>query len=147
MISLSIREIMKRIYATSALRCYVNQNRAEVPKLLTGDRENGLRIAISTALANITVDMMPKITSCRLSDDGEMAEIEFSREPAIPMLPVADGLESAVSAYVMGTLHQDCDPGFAKIQMEIAEGKVKKVSEMIEEGYARTAVRIKPYNI
>lgn len=147
MISLSIGEIMKRIYATSALRCYVGQNRAVVPKLLTGDRENGLRIAISTALANITVDMMPKITSCRLSQDGELAEIEFSREPAIPMLPVVEGLESAVSAYVMGTLHQDCDPGFAKIQLEIAEGKVKRVSELIEQSYAQSPVRIRPYNI
>ena len=147
MLSLSIREIMKRVYATSALRCYVGQNRVTVPKLLTGDRENGLRIAVSDALACIVVDLMPKITSCRLSADGEMAEIELSCESAMPMLPLVDALESAVAAHVMGVLLQDCDSNFSKTQLEIAEAKVKRVADILEQGIAARTTRIKPHNI
>ncbi len=104
-LNISVSETLKQVYASSALRCYVNSNHNVKPALLPPDRKPALHLLVRDAFSFVIVDMLPNVSSTSMTIDDKDEILSVTLDVSVKKgegMIIAKLVESAIAFY---TLH------------------------------------------
>lgn len=142
-IVISTTRILDRIYAETALRHLLDENR---PPLLHRDRQNALECIVSSAFADMCLALIPAITDCNVGSDADdemmrmSVDIPDGSALSLPVLRTA--IEHAIARKTLADAYQSVDPRYADELHRQFGNAVKRCRELI--GLGRIG-RIKPH--
>lgn len=136
-ITISVDDTLRRIYALSALRTYMNSREREVP-MLTPDNRLALAGLVGDAFSQLALELMPHVVACHLpendGDDLMSLEIEADREIAVAAPALRRAIGNVVSDSVMGAVLADVDGSLSRQFYESA----RKGTDGILSGFSST---------
>ncbi len=99
-LNISVSETLKQVYASSALRCYVNSNHNVKPALLTPDRKPALHLLVRDAFSFVIVDMLPNVSSTSMTIDDKDEILSVTLDVSVKKgegMIIAKLVESAIA--------------------------------------------------
>lgn len=143
-ISISIDDTLRRIYALSALRTYMNSQEREVP-MLTPDNRLALAGLVGDAFSQLALGLMPHVVACQLPEEGKGdllsmdLAVDGEMSPAVPALRRA--IENVLSDSVMGALFADSDSSLSRQFLESAQRGIDGIKAGFSVGIQPATVR------
>lgn len=149
-ISISIDDTLRRIYALSALRTYMNSEEREIP-MLTPDNRLALAGLVRDAFSQLMLNLIPHVAACSIPDDETEDLLAFDLlleecvpATAVPALRRAIGNVLADSA--MGAALADVDNSLSRAVLRVGRKRIgrnkKQLFKHVCAGYGR-GVQIK----
>lgn len=137
---LKTSEILKVIYALSALRTYVSYPEREIP-LLSRDNSRGLRLLAGDAFSRIVVRLLPEALCCQMPSETLQNDAGDDTMSVTLNAPEAIGqntvsairrvLEDAVVYETMHDIYAGTDPGLADTYGNKASACVSNISQLL----------------
>ena len=147
-LNISVSETLKQIYASSALHCYVNANKAVKPAMLTPDRKAALHLLVRDAFSFVIVDMLPCVasTSTSIDDKDEILSVnlDLKIQKGEGML-VAKLVESAIAFYTLHLVYVGEDNSLSGEYEKRAEDCMRKLLEYTRNSKLDNISNVKPY--
>ncbi len=136
-ISLSRQSILAHIYAETAMRHLLNDNR---PAMLHRDRQKALNCLIDAAFADICIALIPAITDCSIGDDvtdSEIMTIEVELPPTVkskntPILRAS--IERAISRKALAEAYEGVDEIFHEKLLDDFKKAVNRCRRILGSG-------------
>ncbi len=147
-LNLSSEAIMQEIYATSALRCVLNNGDNHRTGLLNRDRVGALRLLVKDAFAHVVMLMIRYVEGTNLNNETEAdavveqpydaGDVILQVDVRVPDVPV-DGLagtlrhyvEHAVAMYALHLCYMGDDASLSRHHERLANESVEKIIKML----------------
>lgn len=151
---LKVSEILKVVYALSALRTYMSHTERDLP-LLTRDNAHALRLLAGDAFSRIIVRLLPEATGC---DMPEETVSSWRDDDTMSVTLVAHAylgqnvvsairrvLEDAVAYETLHDIFIGFDSGLANSYSNRASESIANIFQLLNSGGTQTGVIVPHY--
>lgn len=145
-IELSVDEILKRVYALSALRAYMKQDDKETA-LLTPDQRGALAETVSDVMIYAAGELMPRVEELDAGDNGNGTiglTLKWRPAEATAGAVAAKLLEGAVTSGTIAAVLAQEDDDAAEEYREKMEKELNALNEIVDCSLGGSLL-LKPY--
>ncbi len=142
-ISISIDDTLRRVYALSALRTYMNSKERDVP-MLTPDNRLALAGLVRDAFSQLALSLMPNVVACSIPEDDteDLLSLDLSlAEGAATASTLRHAIENVLADSAMGAAMSDVDSSLSHQFYESAERGLDGVRSCFSDTFTPVAIR------
>lgn len=153
-ISLSTDEILREVYALSAMRAYLDSPRRVIP-LLTPDNRKALRLLAGDAFAWVVASTVADVVTCDLPAETVVNDVADDIMTVVYRLgDSADGslpsvlrraIEVAIAMKILATVFVDDDPALANQYSNRADMSLENIRQILRSSATPAALRLTPF--